>query len=87
MDSKTQERIKADAKKAVKVKDWGESLQIASYIAGATAVEERAQPVIDALEQFISYHETGLLPARHVYEKAVAARKQWKGEGKEVENG
>lgn len=50
-------------------------------IAGATAAEERAQPVIDALEQFISYHETGLLPARHVYEKAVAARKQWKGEG------
>ena len=49
-----------------------------AYIAGATAEHERAQALVDALNEFISYHETGLLPARHVYEKAVAAREQWK---------
>lgn len=53
-------------------------------IAGATAEAERAQVLIDALDQFISFHESGLLPAKHVYEKAIAARKQWK-EGNEDE--
>lgn len=55
------------------------------YIAGATAIYGRAQAILDALDQFISFHESGLLPARHVYENAVVAREQWK-EGKEVEN-
>lgn len=52
--------------------------------AGVTAENERAQPIIDALDQFISYHETGLLPARHVYENAVAARQQFKDGKKKV---
>lgn len=47
---KTTERIKADAQKAVKVKDWGESLQIEMYIAGATAENERAQKLVDVIE-------------------------------------
>lgn len=46
-------------------------------------ITARARVLVDALDQFISYHETGLLPARHIYEKAVAAREQWKS-GKEV---
>jgi hypothetical protein len=53
-----------------------------AYIAGATAEHERAKVLVDALREFISYHETGLLPARHVYEKGVNALEQW--EGKEV---
>lgn len=81
-----QERIKADAEAYV-AKTRGQQGRVETYIAGATAVHDRAQVLVDALDQFISYHETGLLPARHVYEKAVAAREQWKsGKGKEVEN-
>lgn len=92
----TVERIKADAeaatdKEEVRPKalnqEYGRMVSQLNgheigYIAGATALAENIQPIIDALDQFISFHETGLLPARHVYEKAIAARKQWK-EGKE----
>lgn len=49
-----------------------------------SALVDRAQVLVEALNEFISYHESGLLPARHVYEKAVAALEQWKGTGKEV---
>lgn len=63
------ERIKQEAE------DYANSHINAEY--------DRAQMLVDALDQFISYHETGLLPAKHVYEKAVAAREQWKS-GKEV---
>jgi len=45
---------------------------------------ERAQAILDALDQFISFHESGLLPVKHVYENAVAVRQQWK-EGKDKE--
>lgn len=55
-----------------------------AYTAGATEWAEKAQVLLDALEKFISYHETGLLPAKHIYEKAIVAREQWKG--KEVDN-
>lgn len=85
-----QERIKADADKAYPIANgWHTEIAVnMGYIAGATAENDRAQVLVDALDQFISYHETGLLPARHIYEKAVAAREQWKsGKGKEVGDG
>lgn len=58
-------------------------LMRSSSMGGATAENTRFQPMIDALDQFISFHEYGLLPAKHVYEKAIAVRKQWK-EGKDI---
>lgn len=83
-----QERIKADANATLKAKGvLGGFIEkrgyLTGYIAGATAENAHFQPMIDALDQFISFHESGLLPAKHVYEKAIAARKQWK-EQKEV---
>lgn len=89
------QRIKNDAERYAGLMVWvntsndpdkeplfHEHISSTSYIAGATAETENIQPVIDALDQFISFHESGLLPAKHVYEKAIAARKQWK-EGKD----
>lgn len=63
-------------------KTRGQQGRVETYIAGATAEHDRAKVLVDALKEFISYHETGLLPARHVYEKGVKALEQW--EGKEV---
>lgn len=82
-----EERIKADAAKYCKgvTNSFKVHTMTNAYIAGATAEHERAQKLADALDQFISFHETGLLPARHVYEQAVAARKQWKS-GKVITN-
>lgn len=78
----SKERIKADADKLYPLFLQADTKE--GYIAGATALYERAQAILGALDLFISYHESGLLPAKHVYEKAVVAREQWK---KEVENG
>lgn len=86
-----QERIKSDAHKYLD--ELGRNLlnrymQVDiynSYIAGSTAVHEKAQVLADALDKFISFHEAGLLPVKHVYEKAIVARQQWK-DGKEVRN-
>lgn len=52
--------------------------------AGVTAEADRVQLILDALDQFIAFHESGLLPAKHIYEKAIAARRQFK-EGKAIE--
>jgi hypothetical protein len=38
-------------------------------------LKERAERMETALKQFISYHETGLLPCRFTYEKGVEALK------------
>lgn len=77
----TPQRIKEEAEKYIdQIHCHVGDMEYEAYIAGATAENDRAQGLVDALEEFISYHETGLLPARHVYEKCVAALAKWKGE-------
>lgn len=89
---KTTDRIKADAIYATDFisNDEGHSRVYLKgykegYIAGATAENNRFQPVIDALAQFIARHDGGLLPDRLTYEKGVKALEEWKGTGKEAE--
>lgn len=52
-----------------------------------SAEREKAWLIVNALEQYNTRHEGGLLPDRFTYEKAVKTLEQWKGTGKEVENG
>lgn len=76
----------SDGIESVWCNDWYGHHRIGFDCEWATGENDRAQVLVDALEKFISYHETGLLPARHVYEQAVAALEQWKS-GKEVGDG
>lgn len=92
MDKTTQDRIESEAIYATDFisNDEGHSKVYlkgykAGYIAGATAEHNRLQPVLDALTQFITRHEGGLLPDRFTYEKGVKAFEQCNGTGKEVE--
>lgn len=84
-----QERIKADAEKAIKIKNWGESLQIEMYIAGATAEHDRAKVLVDALEQakiVISLYKDlyNAAQERACLQQINEALEQWKsGKGKE----
>lgn len=89
-----QERIKADAEVATNnsadtLRDNGMEYSPMimrlfgykeGYIAGATAEHDRLNTIVDALKQFVSYHETGLLPDRFTYEKGMQALQQWSGE-------
>lgn len=83
MDKTTQERIKADAEAyANGVGDvYRKYASLYGYITGATAVEERAQVLVDALEAIAANCEH---PGIKSF--ATKALEQWKGEGKEVGN-
>lgn len=74
--------VENERSESIRLQLEAQNANVEILLAQKNDLMERAQPIIDALDQFISYHETGLLPARHVYEKAVAAREQWKA-GKE----
>lgn len=89
---KTTERIKADADQHVKGLSiqHSKSHQHAGYIAGATDVYERAEPMAEVLEYIIhcpaTYDKTQLLIwIDSAIAKAKQALEQWKGTGKEVE--
>lgn len=84
LSADVQERIKADAEAYV-AKTRGQQGRVETYIAGATAVEERAQKLVDALHGLLEWHNTALgygLGRR--IEAAQEALEQWKGTGKEV---
>lgn len=90
MDKST-ERIKADADQHVKGLSiqHSKSHQHAGYIAGATDVYERAEPMAEVLEYIIhcpaTYDKTQLLIwIDSAIAKAKQALEQWKGTGKEV---
>lgn len=77
MDNKTQERMKADAKKA-HPNSWQYQERI-GYIAGATAENDRAKVLVDALEALKEGAEN------HTIRFIDKALEQWKsGKGKEV---
>lgn len=89
MDKST-ERIKADADQHVKGLSiqHSKSHQHAGYIAGATDVYERAEPMAEVLEYIIhcpaTYDKTQLLIwIDSAIAKAKQALEQWKGTGKE----
>lgn len=52
-----------------------------AYEDGATAYAEHAQKMAVALKEFISMHETGLLPNRFTYLKGKEALAEWEKEG------
>lgn len=73
-----QERIKADAERFTKDEGYQKV-----YIAGATVVNDRAQVLVDALEEILKQHDY-----YSVIELAAKALEQWKsGKGKEVGDG
>lgn len=98
MDSKTQERIKADAEGyANGIGDvYRKYAARYGYIAGATAENDRAQVLVDALEAIDHELEhrqggtfIGMSPRQQqiIYNLAYNALEQWKsgkGKGKEV---
>lgn len=82
MDNKTQERIKADAEAyATGVGDvYRKYASLYGYIAGASAVHDRVQPVIEAAEKVAKLfahkgdHQTCAIC------QLARALEQWKGE-------
>lgn len=90
MDNKTQERIKADALKKYPVAkhyvngiEWGDTNEHARelYIAGATAVHDRAQVLVDALEWIKTYGPCDNLTVKFIDKQL----EQWKGKEAEPE--
>lgn len=79
-----QERIKADAEKAFPMRDTFHNIQRLGYIAGATAEQQRAQVLVDALESIIKNGENIRAtykvgkPAFYI-KVAREAIEQWKG--------
>lgn len=55
--------------------------KVNGYKDGATAYAEQAQKLADALKEFISMHETGLLPNRFTYLKGKEALADWEKGG------
>lgn len=64
----TKEKIHSIVKRAEGISS--DSHEQVFWEAGAISEATRAQPLVQALEKFISMHETGLLPDRFTYEAA-----------------
>ena len=82
LPSNTFERIKNEAKLYEETEPFTGSRK--GYIAGATAENERAQGLADALEAFVQY-QGALMPSWPIVANARKALQQWKdGKGKEA---
>lgn len=86
-----QERIKADAQRYTKDEGYQKA-----YIAGATAEHERAQLIVDALQELVDLKhmkDEGVNVREYLerkpaaWAKAIIVLQQWKGAGKEVGDG
>lgn len=79
LPSNIQDNIEKDAEKYF-VNTPSPSV-IYAYIAGATTYSEQVNKLAKALKEFISMHETGLLPNRFTYLKGKEALADWEKGG------